>query len=258
MIASIAKTLPKIASLSRSSIALRPRAFFASDRPYSRTETSGLSTNEAISKNVGINKFLSKVYTTTGLAFGGALATSYAVLSVPALSAMMMPLSLGGLVATLVGFVSTSYMNPTYLVEAEKLNSQEKIETIRTVNSPLRQAMFGLGVLGLGLGSAPLLAIATAVSPSIVPTCLGLTTAIFGGASLVAYNMKKDSMLRYGGVLGGSLLGLIGLQLAGLGASLIMGPNPFSMMMLNASSYMAVGLFSAFLLYDTHVAIKMY
>lgn len=118
--------------------------------------------------------------------------------------------------------------------------------------------MFGLGVVGLGVGGAPAIAMASAISPTIVPTCLGLTAAIFGGASLVAYNMKKDSMLRYGGVLGGSLLGLIGLQLVGLGASLVMGPNPFSMMMFNASSYISVGLFSAFILYDTHVAIKMY
>jgi FtsH-binding integral membrane protein len=217
-----------------------------------------LSTNEAISKNVGINKFLHKVYTTTGLAFGGALATSYAVLSIPALSTMMVPLAFGGFVATLAGFISSSYMKPNYFVEQERYNAREKIETIRSVNSPLRQAMFGLGVVGLGLSGAPLIAFASAVSPTIVPTCLGLTTAIFGGASLMAYNMKKDSMLKYSGVLFGSLLGLIGLQLGGLAAAMIMGPNVFSMMMLNSSSYIAVGLFSAFILYDTHVAIKMY
>lgn len=118
--------------------------------------------------------------------------------------------------------------------------------------------MFGLGVLGLGLGGAPLIAFASAVNPTVVPTCLGLTAAIFGGASLMAYNMKKDSMLKYGGVLFGSLLGLIGLQVGGLLASLLIGPNVFSLMMLNATSYISVGLFSAFILYDTHVAIKMY
>jgi FtsH-binding integral membrane protein len=118
--------------------------------------------------------------------------------------------------------------------------------------------MFGLGVMGLGLGGAPLIAIASAVSPTIVPTCLGLTAAIFGGASLMAYNMKKDSMLKYGGVLLGGLLGLIGLQLGGLAAAFFMGPNMFSLMMLKSSSYISVALFSAFILYDTHVAIKMY
>lgn len=122
----------------------------------------------------------------------------------------------------------------------------------------MRQALYGLGVMGLGLGAAPLLQFASLVSPSIIPTCLGMTAAIFGGASLVAYRMPKDKMLGYGGVLGGSLLGLIGLQLVGLGAAFFMGPNPFSMMMMKSSSYIAVGLFTAFIAYDTHFAIKMY
>jgi FtsH-binding integral membrane protein len=118
--------------------------------------------------------------------------------------------------------------------------------------------MFALGTIGLGLSGAPLMAFATAVSPTIVPTALGLTTAIFGGASLIAYRMPKDSMLSMGKVLFGSLFGLIGLQLVGLATSLVMGPNPFSLMLLNGSTYISVGLFSAFIAYDTHAAIKMY
>jgi FtsH-binding integral membrane protein len=91
-----------------------------------------------------------------------------------------------------------------------------------------------------------------------LPTAIGLTAAIFGGASIIAYRMPKDSMLKFGKALMGSLFGLIGLQLAGLAASFIVGPNPFSMMVFKSSSYMAVGLFSALIAYDTHVAIKMY
>ena len=122
----------------------------------------------------------------------------------------------------------------------------------------MRTALYGMGIMGLGLSAAPLLAYASMVSPSIVPTALGMTAAIFGGASLAAYRMPKDKMLSYGPVLGGSLLGLIVLQLAGLGAAFFMGPNPFSLMMLKSSNYIAVGLFTAFIAYDTHLAIKMY
>lgn len=129
---------------------------------------------------------------------------------------------------------------------------------LKSVNSPLRQAMFGMGVAGLGLSAAPLFMIAASVSPTIIPTCIGLTAAIFGGASMVAYNMKKDSMLRYGKVLGGSLLGLIGLQIIGLASTLIVGPNPYSMLLFSASNYISVGLFTAFIAYDTHCAIRMY
>ena len=96
------------------------------------------------------------------------------------------------------------------------------------------------------------------MNPSIVPTALGLTAAIFGGASVVAYRMPKDKMLGYGNVLGGSLFALIGLQLAGLGATFFMGPNPFSLMMMSYSSYFAVALFTALVAYDTHMAVRMY
>lgn len=234
------------------------RARFSNQKPFETVSSSSLTTNEAISKNVGVNKFLTRVYTTTGLSFFGALGTSYTIMSVPALSMMMTPLAIGGIVASLVGILSTSYMKPTYVKEWEKIGPTEKIEYIRSVDSPLRKALFGLGVMGLGMSSTPLLALATAMSPTIVPTCLGLTGAIFGGASLVAYNMKKDSMLRYSGVLMGSLVGLIGLQLVGLASALVVGPNPFSLLLFNASNYIGIGLFSVFIAYDTHVSIKMY
>jgi len=115
-----------------------------------------------------------------------------------------------------------------------------------------------MGVLGLGLSASPLFMIAQAVSPSIMPTALGITTAIFGGASLIAYNMPKDKMLGFGGVLMGSLLGLVGLQLVGLLSAVFMGPNPLSALLFSANNYIGIGLFSALIAYDTHVAIKMY
>ena len=115
-----------------------------------------------------------------------------------------------------------------------------------------------MGVAGLGLGAAPMFMMANAISPTILPTALGITTAIFGGASLVAYAMPKDRMLGFGGVLTGSLLGLIGLQLVGLLAAAFTGPNALSTLLFSANNYLGIGLFSALIAYDTHVAIKMY
>lgn len=122
----------------------------------------------------------------------------------------------------------------------------------------MRQALYGTGVIGLGLSATPLFAMAAAISPTILPTAIGLTTAIFGGASLMAYNMPKDKMLSYGKPLMGALIGLIGLQLAGLLGAVFMGPNPISMMLYSATSYISIGLFSIMIAYDTHVSIKMY
>ncbi len=118
--------------------------------------------------------------------------------------------------------------------------------------------MYGLGTIGLGLSAAPLFAYAAMISPSILPSAIGLTTAIFGGASLVAYSMPKDKMLGYGGALFGSLLGLIGLQVIGLLTGVFIGPNALTSMLFTAQNYIGIGLFTAFIAYDTHVAIKMY
>lgn len=236
------------------------RYMFSQERqtPFDRQEDTTVTTNHYISKNLGLNKFLQKVYTTTGLSILGALGTSYAVLALPISGVAVSQLAVGGIIASLVGLIGSSYMSPTYLVKQESLNERERVETIVAQNSFLRQVLYGTGIIGLGLSAAPLLGYVSMVSPGIIPTALGLTTAIFGGATLAAYSMPKDKMLGYGRALTGSLIGLIGLQLLGLGASFFMGPNPFSLMMMKSSSYIAVGLFTAFIAYDTHFAIKMY
>lgn len=232
---------------------------FSSTRPSPFDSSKPqLTTNHAISNNVGLNRFMQRVYNITGLSILGALGTSYAVLALPISGVAVGQLALGGCLASLVGLIGSSWMKPEYLLVSEAINSREKTETLVARNSWVRSGLYGLGVMGLGLTAAPLLQFASLVSPTIIPTTLGLTAAIFGGASLMAYSMPKDQMLGYGRILGGSLLGLIGLQLAGLGAAFFLGPNPFSLMMMKSSSYLAVGLFTAFIAYDTHFAIKMY
>ena len=158
-----------------------------------------------------------------------------------------------GMVGMLAGFIGASYMSPNNVTE--RYNG---VPIYKTTNSPLRLGLYALGTISLGLTGAPLFAYATAISPSILPTAIGLTTAIFGGSSLVAYNMPKDKMLGYGGALGGALLGLIGLQVVGLLSMLFMGPNPFSMLLFKADNYIGIALFSIMVAYDTHISIKMY
>lgn len=253
----ISKTISTGLKLLRSSLMAVPAFRFSTrDRGFTPAKQETMTTNHFISQNVGVNRFLQNVYSITGLSILGALSSSYIAMSL--FPYAMVPMSIGGMIASLVGLIGSSVMKPEYVCITEQINNKEKIETIVSRSSPLRIGLYAMGVMGLGLGAAPLLAFASAVNPSIIPTCLGLTAAIFGGASLMAYRMPKDSMLGYGRALTGSLLGLIGLQLVGMGSAFIMGPNPFSMMLLNSSSYLAVGLFSVFVAYDTHFAIKMY
>jgi FtsH-binding integral membrane protein len=200
-----------------------------------------------------MNKFLMRVYNTTGISILGALGSSFMFMSMPLVIANFGTSAIVSLVMTLGGFIGASYMKPTNVVE-----NVNGVEIFKTVNSPLRIGLYSMGVLGLGLGASPLFMVAQAMSPTIMPTALGITTAIFGGASLAAYSMPKDKMLGFGRVLSGSLLGLIGLQLVGLLTTMAIGPNALSSFLFTADSYIGIGLFSALIAYDTHVAIKMY
>ena len=212
-----------------------------------------IKANQIISKNVGMNQFLMRVYNTTGLSIIGALGSSFMFMTMPFVYTNMGMCTLFGAIMMLGGFISTSYMKPINVVE--NING---VEIFRTTNSPLRMGMYGMGLMGLGLGAAPLFMMAHAISPTTIPTALALTSAIFGGASLMAYNMPKDRMLGFGGVLMGSLLGLIGLQVVGLLAAVFTGPNALSTLLFSANNYLGIGLFSFLIAYDTHVAIKMY
>ena len=200
-----------------------------------------------------MNQFLMRVYNTAGMSIIAALSSSYMFMTMPFVYTNMGMSVLLGAVMTIGGFVGTQYMRPVNVIE--KING---VEIFKTINSPTRLGLYGMGILGLGLGGAPLFMMAQAISPTIVPTALALSSAVFGGASLVAYNIPKDKMLGMGGVLIGSLIGLIGLQVVGLLTAAFTGPNALSTLLFSANNYLGIGLFSALIAYDTHVAIKMY
>jgi len=122
----------------------------------------------------------------------------------------------------------------------------------------MRLGLFSLGCAGLGLGAYPLFLYANAINPAILPLSIGISAAVFGSASLYAYTRKQDSLLSWGSSLVSGLLGLIGLNIAGLLTGLVMGPNLFTAMCFRAETFIGVGLFSALVAYDTHVALKAY
>ena len=122
----------------------------------------------------------------------------------------------------------------------------------------MRYLLYGMGIFGLGLSVTPMLGLIHAVNPLALPLALGLSTVVFGGASLAAYKFPKQSVISYGRVLAGSLIGLGSLQLISLGSVYILGPNIFSAMLSSPTSYAAGGLFTGLVAYDTYRAIKMY
>lgn len=203
--------------------------------------------------NIGLNKFLNRTYITAGLGFLGALATAYATMGASFIYTNPGMTMLGGLVMTLGGLLGSSYMPPKHVVEQVNGNP-----ILKTENSFARLALYGIGVAGLGLSAAPMLAAASMLSPSIIPNCMALTAGIFGGASLIAYNTPSTKMLSLGRTLMGGLIGLLAIQLVGILSFWIVGPNPLSLLLFRADTYLGILLFTGFIAYDTHVAIQSY
>jgi FtsH-binding integral membrane protein len=134
-----------------------------------------------------------------------------------------------------------------------------KEDTIyRTANDPFRLGIFGIGCIAMGLSASPLFLAVQEVSSAILPMTMGVTAAIFGGASLMGLILPRTMMLGYGGVLGGSLFGLISLNATGMLAAKYLGITVFANTLTTAESYIGVGIFSLMIIYDTHQAIKRY
>lgn len=210
-------------------------------------------TSYVISRNLGLSKFLTRTYNTTGLAISGALGVGYMASMVPAIMANpMVPLFVGGILS-IGSFFAVNRMKTNLIQEVKDNNMM-----LRTENPIARLGVYSLGVMALGFSTAPLFAMANAISPTILPSAIALAAGIFGGASLAAYSMPKDKMIGYGRILGGSLIGLIAMQLVGLGSLYFMGPNAFSGLLFSAQNYFGIALFTGFVAYDTHLAIKSY
>ena len=77
----------------------------------------GDKTSQAIAANYGMNKYLMRVYNTTGLSILGALGASFAASASPLIMANIGASMITGFVMTLAGFISTSYMKPTTVVD---------------------------------------------------------------------------------------------------------------------------------------------
>jgi len=93
------------------------------------------------------------------------------------------------------------------------------------------------------------------INPAILPTSILISTAIFGSASAYAYTRPKDSLIGWGSSLYAGVFGLIGIQVVGMLTSMIMGPNMFTFALHRFDTFAGIGLFSALVAYDTHVAL---
>ena len=228
-----------------------PTYNFSKQKSHTVVSEKVKSTSEEISTDFGLGHYMTNVYKATG---GGMLASlGIAKLLSMTVLATNPVVYLGGALVSLGGIFTFNRSTP------EIVYKQVQGKQVPYAEQPLgRKLSYAAIFSGMGMGLSPLIMIADAMNPAIVPLSMALTMFTFGGASLYAYNKPLGSFSKYGGFLSGGLLGLIGMSLISWGSHLIIGPNPFSMAFWRIEPYIAIGLFSGFVAYDTHNAVENY
>lgn len=208
---------------------------------------------ELVNKDIGLSKFLKDVYVFSGLGIGGSVMTSL-ILSGTGIG-MSNPLILFGS-GIIMSFASIYGIQKFKYVSRQENINNTIVEY--SENDPKRILSYGGLITGMGITMAPLVAICTTISPTILPLSVLLSSFVFGGSSLFAYYKPNKSLLRYQAPLMGALTGFVGMGLLSIGSTLLLGPNMFSNIWLNVDMYGGILLFSGMTAYDTHKAIEMY
>lgn len=115
-----------------------------------------------------------------------------------------------------------------------------------------RTRLLGLFSFLQGASLGPLLNLAFFVDPSLVAVAFGGASLVFASFSLAALLTRRRSMLALGGILSTAVTSFLWLHVA---ARLL----PRSAFMLHALSlelYLGVGVFAAYVLFDTQVVIE--
>ena len=106
-----------------------------------------------------------------------------------------------------------------------------------------------------GMGIAPIVGLASAVDPMIVPSALAATTGMFGAMSMGALAMPKGSTAFLGPPLFGGLLCLCGV---GVASFFVEPTSPWYGVLHSVHLYGGLGIFSLYIAYDTQMMIQDY
>ena len=206
-------------------------------------------TIDTVNQDTGMQRFLGRVYGTTGVSIAATLAGAQ-LLSYSDLALAFGPNLFGGMALVFGGI--GGMMLTKYRVVSDK-------DGLRAENIPARIASYSALVAGMTLTASPMVGICNEIDPMIMPIATGASLFTMGGASLYAYMKPTDSLLTWKAPLMGGLFGLVGVSLSALVGGMIFGHQQLAVQLLhNVDLYGGVGLFSALTAYDTHRAIQVY
>jgi len=184
---------------------------------------------EAVDRSDGLKQHLAQVY--------GILGGTIGVASLGSVASFVTPLGMiHPLVPMLGSFVPLIWLS----------------RTSPYTDSAMKRGilMSSFGFLS-GMSLAPIVGMAQAINPMIVPMSLVATTGMFGVMSAAALMAPKGNFQKFGAPLTGGLFCLIGVSVAGMF-------YPESAALHSVSLYGGLGLFSLFITYDTQRMIHEY
>lgn len=208
-----------------------------------------------IQKDTNLNKFMTKIYRTTGVSILGSLGLSALLsASVPFVMAHPFATMLGGFVMSVAGIQGVSSIKPK--IVQEKQPGGKIIENLQ--NPLIRKLAFLSFIGGSAISLSPLMGILMAWNPAIIPMAAGISALTMGGASLYAMYKPLGHFKPWESTLYSTLLGLVGMNVASLLLTACIGPNVISMACSRVDLYVGLGLFTLFQAYDTHKAVEAF
>ncbi|KAJ1618694.1 inhibitor of apoptosis-promoting Bax1-domain-containing protein [Pavlovales sp. CCMP2436] len=106
-----------------------------------------------------------------------------------------------------------------------------------------------------GMAIAPLLKMFLMVNPTAIPLALFATAGLFGVMTLLAMVAPKGAMLKWGVPLGGGLIMLLVLSVAGMFVPVT---SPWAPLLHNVMLYGGLALFTLYIAYDTQTMVADY
>jgi len=209
--------------------------------------------DDIVKEDIGLNKFLAKIYGVTGLSFASSLGLSYA-LAVSTIAIPTYPALFGGLAVSIAANYALYKIKPE--IHYEK-GLEGKIKEI-WINPLSRKIAFCSLIGGISVMTTPATQFVLGFCPVILPLAAGLSIMMMGGSSLYALNKPLGHFKPWKGVLYGGLFTLVGMNLMSVLLTASIGPNFFSMACSTVYPYFGLALFSGLQAYDTHQAIKDY
>jgi FtsH-binding integral membrane protein len=137
-------------------------------------------------------------------------------------------------------------------------SSSQSVEIMIAKDKPLREVSFGALTVGMGLIMGPVISIYIDSDPMVIPISLLASSAVFGGCAFASSRIKETTLMTWKAPLSIGLGSLVGLQLLGIGGSLIFGANSFSEAIHSVDLVGGIGLFTMMSIYDAYAARKMY